>query len=193
MIWPVWSLLPCSMSANMASNLDQSALLLVMVSSWSPPLPLPSSLLRRRGGRSREILSGLSDLVRVGGVGVGGARHSGGRFGGGAISGSLARTGSLATVVENMVPLVWAATSIPSSWPFLVSSFLCLATSGPSTICWVTLVFGSTFSPGTPNPSFLPLARPGQASGGSLDCQSRPWPASLEQEQVALGGISLVE
>ena len=58
----------------------------------------------------------------------------------------------------------------------------------------VVLVLGRTLKPGTPEPSiFLPWTGPGQASGGALDCQSRPWPPSLMQEQLAKAGRMLVE
>ena len=196
-LWPTWLLLEFWNSSNMALNLSQLLLVLVMVSIWSPLLPMPTLPLwplMRSGFSCLVTLPGLSDLVMGAGGGGLGALPIGGVFLGGAVNGSLARTDSRSVVVTNILPVVWPAISTPPYSSTLVSVALWLVTTPPSIISMVTLLTGSTLKPGTSEPSiFLPEAEPGQASGGSLECQSRPWPPSLVQEQFAEAGRLMLE
>ena len=113
-LWPTWLLLEFWNSSNMALNLSQLALVLVMVSIWSPPLPWPTLPLRpliRSGFSCLVTLPGLRDLVLGAGGGGLGALPIAGVFLGGAVNGSLARTDSRSVVVTNILPVVWPAIS----------------------------------------------------------------------------------
>ena len=97
-------------------------------------------------------------------------------FLGGAVKGSLARTFSLVMLVMNIFPVVWAETSIPSCSKFRVSLPRWAVASTPSIISRVVLMAGSSLKPGMSAPSILlPVAGPGQASDGTLDCPHLEW------------------
>ena len=109
----------------------------------------------------------------------------------GAMKGSLARTVSLMVLVSYRRPVVCAETGLPSNSMILVSMALSSCTSIMAKVIFLS---GSTLKPGMSAPSIrLPEAEPGQASVGTLDCQSRPWSPSLVQEHVADSGRSVVE